>query len=71
MLHTEERNPNTTHIDKMSAAEMVQLIHREDEYALKAVEAVLPQVAKAAEAIADGMRRGGRLIYVGAGTSGR
>lgn len=71
MLHTEERNPNSTHIDKMNTAEMVRLIHQEDKHALKAVEAVLPQVVRAVDAIADGMRRGGRLIYVGAGTSGR
>ncbi len=71
MLYTEKRNKNTMHIDKMSTLEMVKLIHEEDGNVIKAVEKVLPQVAAAIDAIVAGMRRGGRLIYVGAGTSGR
>ena len=70
-LETEKVNPATAEIDLMSPLEIVQAINAEDAKVAQAVEQVLPQVALAIVAIAERLRRGGRLIYVGAGTSGR
>ena len=70
-IATEQRNPRTTHIDELSTLEMVKLINSEDHKVAEAVEAVCPQIAKAVDAIAERLRQGGRLIYVGCGTSGR
>lgn len=70
-LTTEQRNKNTTHIDTMSTLEMVKTINSEDE---KIAQAVGTQDEKIAQAIDIGAKRyhdGGRLIYIGAGTSGR
>lgn len=70
-LTTEQRNANTTHIDTMSTLEMVKTINNEDE---KIAQAVGTQDEKIAQAIDIGAKRyhdGGRLIYIGAGTSGR
>lgn len=71
MLKTEMRNPKTTHIDQMSPLEIARVMNEENAYCVQAVEAVLPQVAIAIEKIADALQKGGRLFYVGAGTSGR
>ncbi|MBI1257927.1 MAG: N-acetylmuramic acid 6-phosphate etherase [Chloroflexi bacterium] len=68
---TESQNPQTTNIDQLSTLEMVQRINDEDAKVALAVRAALPQIAQAIDAIAERMERGGRLIYVGAGTSGR
>ncbi len=70
-LTTEARNPRTRDLDAMAPLQLAQAMHREDAAAVAAVEAVLPTVAAAIEAIAARMQRGGRLIYIGAGTSGR
>ena len=70
-IATEQRNPRTTHIDELSTLEMVKLINSEDHKVAEAVEAVCPQIAKAVDVIAEKLREGGRLIYVGCGTSGR
>ena len=70
-LPTEARHANTERFDAFSALAMAEAMHRGDREALAAVEQVLPQVALAMEAVAERLRRGGRLIYVGAGTSGR
>ena len=70
-LATEAINPATTEIDRMSPLEIVQAINAEDAKVAQAVEQVLPAIAQAIEAIAARMRQGGRLIYIGAGTSGR
>ena len=70
-LATEMANPATSEIDRMSPLEIVQAINDEDAKVAQAVQHVLPEIARAVEAIAERMRRGGRLIYVGAGTSGR
>ena len=70
-IATEQRNPRTTHIDELSTLEMVKLINSEDHKVAEAVEAVCPQIAKAVDVIAERLREGGRLIYVGCGTSGR
>ncbi len=71
MLATEMRNPRTMGIDKANTAEMLQLIQNENLYAVQAVGNAIPQIEKAVDAIVAGMNNGGRLIYVGAGTSGR
>src|ERR1700746_926684 len=55
----------------MSSLEIVQLMNDEDATVAAAVRRALPQVARAIDVVADGLRHGGRLIYVGAGTSGR
>ncbi len=70
-LSTEQANPASTAIDRMNPLEIVRLINAEDAKVSQAIELVLPNIARAIERIAEGMRRGGRLIYVGAGTSGR
>ncbi len=71
MLSTEQRNPRTTHIDRASTAEMLAMIQEENFVAVQAINEALPQIEKAVDAIVDGMKKGGRLIYIGAGTSGR
>ncbi|MBN2326991.1 MAG: N-acetylmuramic acid 6-phosphate etherase [Candidatus Omnitrophica bacterium] len=70
-LMTEQRNPRSNDIDRMSTHEILDLIHREDLYAYNAVEPALPQIEQAVEHIVQAFRNQGRLIYVGAGTSGR
>ncbi|MCX6030678.1 MAG: N-acetylmuramic acid 6-phosphate etherase [Chloroflexi bacterium] len=68
---TEARNPATESIDTLSTLDMVRLINTEDARVATAVEIELPAVAEAIDRIAERMGRGGRLIYAGAGTSGR
>lgn len=70
-LITEQRNPNSIQLDSFSAQELVALINREDQQVALAVEKCLPQIASAVEKIVAAFERGGRLVYVGAGTSGR
>jgi len=70
-LTTEARNPLTTGLDKLSAIEIVQLINSEDARIALAVKAVSESIAEAIDIIADRLSNGGRLIYMGAGTSGR
>jgi len=70
-LETEKVNPTTTDIDRMNAQEIVQAMNAEDAHVAEAVRQTLPQIASAIEAISARLRRGGRLIYIGAGTSGR
>ncbi len=71
MIKTEMRNPKTTHIDKMDTMSMVKIINEENMNSVKAIDAALPQIAKAVDAVAEALKNGGRLIYVGCGTSGR
>ena len=71
MQRTEERNPKTMNIDKMDTLAMLQVMNEENYNAVKAVEKVLPQVEKAVDAISNAFQNGGRLFYIGAGTSGR
>lgn len=68
---TEQRNPATAGIDRLSALEICRLINREDRRIAPAVRAELPRIARAVELAEGALRAGGRLIYVGAGTSGR
>jgi len=70
-LTTEKRNPRTMGIDTAPLAEVVRLLHEEDQIAVDAVTPELPYVAQAVEIVEDAIRNGGRLIYCGAGTSGR
>jgi len=70
-LVTERRNPRSMRLDLMSTAEIVALINDEDATVAPAVRAALPEIARAVDLIAARLRSGGRLFYVGAGTSGR
>jgi N-acetylmuramic acid 6-phosphate etherase len=70
-LLTESRNPRSESIDTLSSLEIVRLINSEDIKVVEAVKAEAESIAQAIDWAADRLRRGGRLIYVGAGTSGR
>ena len=70
-LITEQRNPNSMHVDSLSALEIVQLMNKEDKQVPLAIEKCLPQIAQAVERIVAAFQQGGRLVYIGAGTSGR
>ena len=70
-LVSEERNPRTMGIDLMSSTEIVGVINAEDRVVPEAVGKTLPQVARAIDAIVTAFNAGGRLVYIGAGTSGR
>jgi len=68
---SEQRNAASRNLDRMSAMEIVRLINREDRKVAAAVGRALPAIARAVDAIVKAIRGGGRLIYVGAGSSGR
>ena len=70
-LITEQRNPNSMHVDSLSALEIVQIMNDEDKQVPLAIEKCLPQIAQAVECIVAAFQQGGRLVYIGAGTSGR
>ncbi|GHO86159.1 N-acetylmuramic acid 6-phosphate etherase [Dictyobacter formicarum] len=70
-LETEQTNPATSNIDLMSPLEIAQVMNNEDARVALAIQPELPKIAQAMEGIASRMRQGGRLIYIGAGTSGR
>lgn len=70
-MTTEQRNPRSLNIDCMTAIDIVQLINQEDLLVAKAVEKCLPHIAEAVEKIEHAFTNGGRLVYIGAGTSGR
>ena len=70
-IATEQRNPNTMNIDTLSTLDMVKLINREDHRVADAVGEVTDKIAQAVDVIAEKLAAGGRLIYCGAGTSGR
>lgn len=70
-LITEQRNLNSMHVDSLSALEIVQLMNQEDKQVPLAIEKCLPQIAQAVEYIVAALQQGGRLVYIGAGTSGR
>ncbi|MBE6549097.1 MAG: N-acetylmuramic acid 6-phosphate etherase [Ruminococcaceae bacterium] len=71
MLKTEVRNERTTHIDKMAIADMVRVMQDENINAAMSIEGALGSIEKAIDAISKRMAKGGRLFYVGCGTSGR
>ena len=68
---TEQRNPASRNLDRMTAREIVKLMNREDRKVTIAVGRAIPAIARAVDAIVAGIRKGGRLFYVGAGSSGR
>ena len=70
-LTTEQRNPKTTAIDEASALEIVKLINAEDQTVPKTVKKILPDISRAILVIANHLSHGGRLFYIGSGTSGR
>lgn len=70
-MTTEQRNPRSMNIDCLSAIDIVQLINQEDQLVAKAVEKCVPHIAAAVEKIEHAFLNGGRLVYIGAGTSGR
>ncbi|MGA7521462.1 MAG: N-acetylmuramic acid 6-phosphate etherase [Acidobacteriaceae bacterium] len=70
-LPTEARNPASEHLDELPTLDMLQVIHQGDREAVSAVERQLPRIAAAVDAITARIAQGGRLFYLGAGTSGR
>ncbi len=70
-LTTETRNTQTMNLDELSTSEVMTLMNQEDQKVAVAVEEVLPMITNVVEAITESFSQGGRLIYMGAGTSGR
>jgi N-acetylmuramic acid 6-phosphate etherase len=70
-LTTEQRNPASENIDRLSTLDMMRVFNDEDRKVAEAVTAELANIARAVDGIADAVRAGGRLFYIGAGTSGR
>lgn len=70
-MMTETRNPDTMTLDQMSALELVTAMNREDHKVPEAIASALPQIASTVEVVEQAFRKGGRLFYLGAGTSGR
>ena len=70
-LDTEKRNINTMNLDELSAVEIIEKINQEDEKIADCVKPAIPEIGKAVEFAVKSIKRGGRLIYIGAGTSGR
>ena len=70
-LITEQRNPNSMNVDCLSVLEIVQLMNEEDKQVPLAIEKCLPLIAQAVERIVAAFQQDGRLVYIGAGTSGR
>src|SRR4030095_16244981 len=71
MTTTEQVNPNTTEIDSLPTLEALRIINNEDKKVAEAVEKALPAIARAVDGAAERLERGGRLFYIGTGTSGR
>lgn len=70
-IDTEQQNKNTMNLDQMSVREALTVMNQEDKKVAKAIEKVLPEIEKAVHVIIEKFNVGGRLIYIGAGTSGR
>ncbi len=68
---TEQENPRTTNIDQLPTLEVVKMINDEDKLVAEAVEKVLPEIAASVDKIVERLNIGGRLFYIGSGTSGR
>ena len=71
MNKTEMRNERTMHIDKMSTREMLEIINDENNNVIRAINEAIPQIEVACEMMSDVIKNGGRVFYIGAGTSGR
>lgn len=70
-LVTEQNNPESAQIDRLPSAEILRIINREDAKVAGAVEREIPNIARAVDMIVERLKAGGRLLYIGAGTSGR
>lgn len=70
-LGTETRNPKTMNLDLLTTGEIIRIMNEEDHHVIEAVKEALPQIEKAVELVIKALNEGGRLIYAGAGTSGR
>lgn len=70
-LKTESRNPKTLNLDKMSTMELLEIMNEEDQKVIDTIREALPQIEKGIQLVIRGLRQNGRLIYMGAGTSGR
>lgn len=70
-METEKQNPNTMNLDQMSVKEALEVMNQEDKKVAEAIEEVIPEIEKAVHIIIEQFEKGGRLIYTGAGTSGR
>ncbi|MEM2562077.1 MAG: N-acetylmuramic acid 6-phosphate etherase, partial [Candidatus Bathyarchaeia archaeon] len=70
-LVTEQRNPASTNIDRKPTEEILKIINAEDKKVAYAVEKEIPKIAEAVDLIVDSIKKGGRLFFIGAGTSGR
>ena len=70
-LPTEQPHPRTRDLDRLPTPALLRLMHREDARVVRAVGRALPQIARAVRLISSSLRRGGRLVFIGAGTSGR
>lgn len=68
---TEQRNPNSMHLDEMSVEEIAQLMNKEDQGVPEAIQQAIPEITELIEAVIRAFKKEGRLIYIGAGTSGR
>ncbi|NLM12452.1 MAG: N-acetylmuramic acid 6-phosphate etherase [Epulopiscium sp.] len=70
-LKTESRNPRTLKLDTMSTMELLRIMNEEDQKVIDAVKEALPQIEKCIQLVIHALNNNGRLIYIGAGTSGR
>ncbi|MCA9892743.1 MAG: N-acetylmuramic acid 6-phosphate etherase, partial [Anaerolineae bacterium] len=70
-MQTEQQNPRSMQLDQSSTLDVLRIMNEEDQKVALVVQDALPQIAAAVDVIAERMARGGRLFYVGAGTSGR
>ena len=70
-LSTEQRNPKTMNLDEMTPLEIAQVMNSEDSNVVAAIKEVLPEISRAIELATESLKKGGRIIYLGAGTSGR
>lgn len=70
-LTTEQRNDNSMNLDSLSSLEIIKLMNKEDQKVIEGVEKILPEISKMIDEVVKAFNKGGRLIYVGAGTSGR
>ena len=70
-LVTEQRNPRSRRLDRLSTAQTLRLMNAEDRRVPLAVGREIPKIARAVDLMVDRLERGGRIFYVGAGTSGR
>lgn len=71
MLNTEKRNPRTYNIDKMSTGDMLKIINDENSNVISAIDKALPEIEKTCDAVSQVIMNGGRVFYMGSGTSGR